>query len=128
VFSGVPLTITVDGAARGSSEDGQLMLSPGTYNVELASERFNFRETRSIKIEPGQVASYSVTLPVTPLHVDAPDGVEVSIDGQPAGVTPLGDVSVQVGTHEITGRGTNTGERRKSIEAKVGEPAEASLK
>jgi hypothetical protein len=81
-----------------------------------------------MKIEPGRVASYSVTLPVTPLHVDAPDGMEVSIDGQGTGVTPLGEISVAVGTHEIAGRGADGRERRQSVEAKVGEPAEVSLK
>jgi hypothetical protein len=128
VFSGIPLTISIDGAARGTTDDGQVTLSPGTYNVDLVSDRFNYHETKSIKIEPGQVVSYSVKLPVTPVHLDAPEGMEISIDGQSAGTMPIQDLTVPIGTHEISGRGSDGAERRRSIEAKSGEPTEVTLK
>jgi len=128
IFSGVPLTISIDGKPHGTTDDGQITLAPGNYNVELSSERFNYHEAKSVHIEPGQIISYSVKLPVTPLHLDAPDGMEVSIDGQSAGVTPLSELTVPIGTHEIAGRGADGAERRKSVEAKADEPAQVNLR
>ena len=128
VFSRIPLNISIGGHLRGTTEDGQVMLSPGTYNVVLASERFNYREIKSLTIEPGKVASYTVSLPKGVLHIGAPDGTDVSIDGVPAGRTPLGNLPVPIGTHEVVGKHPEVGERRQSIEVKLGETAEAILR
>src|SRR5206468_4212922 len=103
VFAKIPLNIVVGGRLRGTTEDGQLMLTPGTYEVELVSDRFNYRETKNFTIEPGRIASYTVTLPTGVLHVSSPDGTDVSIDGKSAGRTPLGDLPVSIGTHEVVG-------------------------
>jgi hypothetical protein len=128
VFSGIPLNIYVGGQLRGTTEDGQLMLSAGAHAVELVNERLNYRETKNFTIEPGQVVTYSIALPTSVIRINGPEGTEVSIDGATAGRTPLGDLPVTIGTHEVVGTSPAMGQRRESIEVKLGEPAEVTFK
>jgi hypothetical protein len=128
VFAGIPVNIYVGGQLRGTTEDGQLMLSAGAHAVELVNERLNYRETKNFTIEPGQVVTYSITLPTSVLRINGPEGTEVSIDGAIAGRTPLGDLQVPIGTHEVVGKSPEMGQRRESIEVKRGEPAEVTFK
>jgi PEGA domain-containing protein len=128
VFAGVPLNIYIGGRLRGTTEDGQLMLTAGSYVVELVSERFNYREMKNVTIKPGRVASYTVSLPTSVIRINSPDGTDISIDGQATGRTPLGDLAVPIGTHEVVGTSAELGQRRQSIEVKLGEPAEVTLK
>ena len=127
VFSGIPMKLYVNKQLRGSTDDGQIMLSPGTYDVELVNERFNYRDTRSFTIEPGRVTKYSIELPTTSVFIDSPDGVAITVDGQAAGKTPLDHITVPIGTHEIVGL-TPTGERRQSVEVKMGEVMRISFR
>jgi len=128
VFAGIPLKLYIGGQLRGATEDGQLMLTPGTYDVEMVSDRFNFRQTKNFTIEPGKVASYAVSLPFSTIRVNAADGTDIAVDGRPAGKAPLGDYPVVIGTHQLTATGAELGERRLSIEVKLGEPTEVLLR
>jgi serine/threonine-protein kinase len=49
------------------------------------------------------------------LFINASPWADVSIDGRSIGVTPLGDVSVAVGSHEVMWRHPQLGERRKTV-------------
>ena len=128
MFAGIPSKLYIGGQLRGATEDGQLMLTPGTYDVEMVSDRFNFRQTKNFTIEPGKVASYAVSLPFSTIRVNAADGTDIAVDGRPAGKAPLGDYPVVIGTHQLTATGAELGERRLSIEVKLGEPTEVLLR
>jgi hypothetical protein len=39
----------------------------------------------------------------------------VSIDGRPVGTTPLGNLSLPIGSHEVVWRHPEFGERRRTI-------------
>ena len=62
------------------------------------------------------------------MEVRRPDGTDISIDGRATGRTPLGDLTVPIGTHEVVGTSAELGQLRQSIEVKLGEPAEVTLK
>jgi hypothetical protein len=128
VFSSIPVSVNINGRNVGSSDSGQMMVAPGAYAVELANEHFNFHQTVNLKVEPGQVASYSVTLPTSPVHIDAPDGTTISIDGTPAGQTPLADVNLPIGAHEIVAHYANAVEKRQSVDVKSGGETEITLR
>jgi hypothetical protein len=60
------------------------------------------------------------------LHVNV-EGADVLIDGKPAGKTPLGDVPVETGDHEITVRKTGYGEVKENITIVSGETTEITV-
>ena len=105
-----------------------MMLSAGSHNVVLVSDRFNYREAKNVTIEPGTIASFTVSLPTSTIRIKSPDGTDISIDGHAAGRTPLGDLAVAIGTHEVVGTSAELGQIRQSIEVKFGEPTEVTLK
>jgi hypothetical protein len=128
VFAAIPLNIYAGGQLMGTTEDGRLMLPAGSHDVDLVSERFNYRETRHVNIEPGRVVSYTVSLPTSVIRINSPDGTDISIDGHATGRTPLGDVAVPIGTHEVVGTSAALGQLRQSIEVKRGGPVEVTLR
>jgi serine/threonine-protein kinase len=47
--------------------------------------------------------------------VNALPWAEVSLDGRPLGITPLGNISVPIGSHEVVWRHPQLGERRRTV-------------
>jgi hypothetical protein len=127
VFSRLPLELYADGRRIGTTEDGQLMLAPGTYRIGLVNERFNFRAEEPLEIRPGSVTSHTVSLPIGRLHVNTTPGVEVWVDGERQGVAPVGPLAVPIGTREVLVRHPQLGDRRQGVEVKHDQQTDATL-
>lgn len=127
IFSRIPLDIHVNGKPMWNTDDGQLMIAPGRYEVELINQRLNYRETKTLEVKPGEITAYDVSPPMGVVRVVAPDGVEIRVDGEPAGQTPIGDLSVPIGVREIVATHPERGERRQTVEVRYGEPADVRL-
>ena len=67
----------------------------------LVNERLNYRGTVTLNIRAASVTSHTVTLPNGRLQVNTEPGAQVSIEGQPMGVAPLGPLPVQIGNREV---------------------------
>jgi hypothetical protein len=126
VFSRVPLDVYVADRRIGSSE-AQIVLAPGRYRVGLVNSTFNYRGEISLRIRPGEVTSHTVTLPDGRLQVHTEPGAEVWIEGERAGVSPLGPISVPIGTREVLVRHPELGERREGVEVRYGEITEVRV-
>jgi hypothetical protein len=100
-----------------------MVLESGTHRVELSNRRFNYRENVSLRITPGELTSYSVSLPHGSVRVETTPGAEIWIEGERIGEAPLGDLPVAIGTREIVVRHPDRRERRQPIEVRVGEVA-----
>jgi hypothetical protein len=61
------------------------------------------------------------------LSINAKPWADVWIDGKPAGTTPLANLQVSVGTHEILWRHPVLGERRQTITVTDQAPARAAI-
>jgi hypothetical protein len=127
VFSRVPLDLYVQGKRIGSTEDGQIILPPAIYRVELVSDRLNYRGTVSLNIRPAAVTSHTVTLPNGRLQVNTEPGAQVSVEGQPMGVAPLGPLPVQIGTREVVVTHPDLGERREFVEVRFGDVTQVTI-
>ena len=53
------------------------------------------------------------------VSINAVPWAEVSIDGTPAGQTPLANLSLPIGTHEVVFKHPQFGERKQTITVKV---------
>jgi hypothetical protein len=115
VFAPVKLTVLENGKPIGSTEGGRMLIAPGPHTVEVVSQAFGYRETRSVEIKPGQVSAVTIELPPATIEVVAPPEAEVFVDGQSVGLAPLGPLQVAVGTREITMRHPELGERRQVV-------------
>ena len=97
----------------GSSAEGPVLMTAGRHELDLVNTAFGYRARRVVDIKPGQIVSLAVTPPNGSVSINAMPWAQVWIDGNSVGETPLGNVSVPLGEHEIVFRHPELGERRE---------------
>jgi PEGA domain len=128
IFSPIPIVISLDGRAVQPTDDGKIMLAPGTYDVEMSSERFNYRRTEKLVVRPGAVTAFTLPLPKATVHLTAPAGAQIRVDNEIVGRTPMARLLVPIGSREIVVVHPEGGARRASVDVRFGEPTEVTLK
>jgi hypothetical protein len=124
-----PFTIEIyeQGRLLGTSDSERVMLAAGRHDLELVNEPLGLRMTRTIQIAPGKVQPLAFELPNGVVHLNANPWAEVWIDGQKAGDTPLGNISLPIGPHEIVFRHPQLGEKRHAVSVTAGVPVRLSV-
>jgi hypothetical protein len=122
IVSPIELDIVEDGAIVGTSRSPQIMLPLGPHNLQFVNEPLGFRHTQTVRIEARKVESVRVNLPQSPVHLNALPWAEVWIDGKSAGETPIGNLPLTIGPHEVVFRHPQLGEKKISTVVKAGAP------
>jgi DNA repair exonuclease SbcCD ATPase subunit len=120
VNSRLPLDLYLAGKRIGRTGDREIALPPGRHRIEFVSERLNYRGEATISIRSSAFTTHDVTLPLGSLVIDTEPGAEIIIEGQSAGVAPLGVVGAPLGTSEVVVRHPERGERREVVEVRHG--------
>ena len=115
VTGGVPLQIWERGTLLGTTDTPRVMLPAGAHELELVNASLDYRVSRSVQITAGRTETVALTPPMGTLFVNAVPWAEVWIDGRRAGDTPIGNVSIAIGNHEVLFRHPEFGEQRKSV-------------
>jgi hypothetical protein len=111
----------------GTTAAEQLMLPAGRHELELVNSALEFRRVVSVQIGSGTTVNSTVDLPNGSLSISALPWADVWIDGRAHGTTPLGNVSVPIGTHEILWRHPQLGERRRSVNVPASSPVRVGV-
>lgn len=106
----------------GTNQAARIMIAAGRHDVVLVSAPLGYQESRRIDVEPGKTASIHVNPPKAALSVNARPWADVVIDGNSAGQTPISNVDVPIGTHQIVFRNPQFGERRQTVVVTVKGP------
>jgi hypothetical protein len=96
----------------GSSETDRLVVPAGRHEIEIVNEALGYRATRTVQVPPGKVAPIKLELPKGTIALNAIPWAEVWIDGEKVGDTPIGNLPVTIGPHEIVFRHPEFGEQR----------------
>ena len=125
----VPFEVQVleDGRLLGTSSSERLMVPTGRHQLELVNTALQYRSSVSVNIEPGRTASPAVTIPDGILSVNALPWADVTIDGRAVGQTPLANLSVPIGSHEVVWRHPQLGERRQRVTVTAQTPARVGM-
>jgi len=115
------------GKVIGSTGMDSLMLPAGSHDLEVSAAAFSFSTTMTVKVPAGKTVTVPVTLPKNTLSINALPWADVTLDGQPMGQTPLGNLSVSIGNHEIVWRHPQLGERRQVVKVTAGTPVRAGM-
>jgi hypothetical protein len=115
VTSGVPAQILENGTLLGTTDTPRIMLPTGRHDLELTNEALGYRLTRSVQIGAGQTVSLQLEIPLGTLNVNATPWADVWIDGRSVGETPIGNLSLPIGSHEIVFRHPDLGEQRRTV-------------
>ena len=118
----VDMDILEDGRVLGSTRMERLMLPVGSHRIELANAALEFTTTRTVQVAAGRTASVVIQLPSGKLAVNAVPWADVSMDGASLGTTPIGELTVPIGTHELVFRHPQLGERRQTVTVKAQTP------
>jgi len=115
VASSFPVDVIENNEVIGTSGRAKIMLAAGRHELVLRAEPIGFEERRTIDVAPGAVASIDVVAPKGLLNLNARPWADVLIDGNPAGQTPLANVEVTAGPHQITFRHPQLGEKIERV-------------
>ena len=113
--SSIDLQIREDGQLVGTSQSGRILTKAGRHDYELANEALGFSVTRSVQVHAGKTTTIAVPLPQGALSVNATPWAELWVDGQRIGETPVGNLALPIGVHELVFRHPRLGERRQSV-------------
>jgi hypothetical protein len=113
--SGVPVQILENGTLLGSTETPRILVPAGSHEFELTNAALDYRVRRRANVVAGQTLSIALEAPLGSLSINALPWAEVWVDGKPAGETPIGNLSLPIGNHEVLFRHPEFGEQRKTV-------------
>jgi hypothetical protein len=119
VTSPFPVELIEHNEVVGTSGATRIMLAAGRHDLVLRNESVGYEAARSIEVVPGRVAAVEVVPPNGQLNVNARPWADVLIDGAAAGQTPLANIALPVGPHQITFRHPQFGERTERVVIKA---------
>lgn len=124
-----PFTIEIHEGGRliGTTDTERVMLAAGKHDLELVNASLGLRLARTVQVLPGRVTAIPFEPPMGTVHLNATPWAEVWIDGRRAGETPLGNVPLTVGPHEIVFRHPQLGEKRHAVAVTLGAPVRVSV-
>jgi hypothetical protein len=123
----VTLSILRNGEAIGNSDDGRLAIGPGRHELELSNSATGYREAMAIQITAGRETVLQPELPQSTLDVESTPRARVSIDGRDVGETPLNQLALTIGPHEIVFRHPDFPDKTVSTFIRVGTPAHVTV-
>jgi hypothetical protein len=127
VAAPVDMQIYENGHLLGSSATERIMVPAGKHEIEVSNVPLAYRSVRTVQVVPGKVVPLKIELPQQRLAVNAVPWAEVWIDGEKVGDTPIGDLKVSVGPHEVIFRHPDLGEQRHAITVTAAAPARLSV-
>ena len=99
----------------GSSADGPIVTTAGTHQLDFINTSLGFRASRQVTFRAGEITTLAVAVPPGRLSVNAEPWAEVWIDNRPLGETPLANLEIPIGEHEVIFRHPDLGERRQNV-------------
>lgn len=123
----VEMQLYEQGRLLGTTGIDRIMLPAGKHEIEIVNDLLGYRETRTVQVSPGKTAAVPVELPQGSVSLNAIPWASVWIDDQNVGDTPIGNLSVPIGSHEVVFRNPELGEQRRAITVKLSAPARLSI-
>jgi len=120
IQSPIVLRVVRNGDFVGTSEDSRLSLPTGHQVIGLENESVGFRDVRTVEVVGGKVTPVTVSLPNGEISINARPWAEVFVDGSRVGETPVSQLTLPIGIHEVVFRHPDHGERRVSVVVKIG--------
>ena len=125
VFSPIPLHISEEGRALGTTDSGRILLPPGRHVLTLINTQYGYSTTQTVEIVAGEERAVNVT-PKGTVNVNAQPWAEVWVDGQRVGETPIANLEVSLGTREFVFKHPQYGER-KTVTTVTSKPSAISI-
>lgn len=126
VTSPIELQVLENDKLLGTSRSDRIMIAAGRHQIELVNEELGYHANRTFDVAAGKVAPVQVEIPNTTIGLNAVPWAEVWIDGNKVGETPIGNLPIAIGRHEVVFRHPDLGERRQAVTVTLKENARLS--
>jgi len=111
----------------GSSQTDRLMVTAGRHEFEIVNETLGYRAVRTVQVPAGKVTPVKVDFPKGTIALNALPWAEVWVDGEKVGETPIGNLQVTIGVHDVLFRNPDLGELRQKATVTLTAPARLSV-
>jgi hypothetical protein len=127
ISSPIDLQLFENAALIGSSRTARIALPVGRHVIRATNSSLGFETTTTLQVGAGSVARANIDVPLGVLNVNALPWADVAIDGDRLGLTPLANVSLPIGSHEVVFSHPQLGERRQTVVVTVSGPNRVSV-
>jgi hypothetical protein len=127
VSAPVELEIYEGGHLLGTTASDRLMVATGRHDIEVANTTLGFRAPRTVNVFAGKTVAVPIEMPQGVLHLNASPWAEVWIDGKKIGETPIGNLAIAIGPHEVIFRNPQFPEQRHALTVTLTAPARLSV-
>jgi len=116
LITNVPVNVSIDGKDYGLTPIKQLLLISGFHDLRLKNEEYLIDETQQIFIEAGTPYEKTFSLGhFGTVNLNAVPWADVYVDEKFIGQTPIANLRLTVGTHEVTFRNTKFPLKRRTV-------------
>jgi PEGA domain len=119
VSSPIEIQVLEGDRVLGSSTDGPVVATAGKHELDFVNTEFGYQLHQVVEFKAGQILPMKISPPGGRVSINAVPWALVSIDGNSVGETPLGNVALPVGDHQITFRHPQLGERTQKVVVKA---------
>jgi hypothetical protein len=116
-----------NGVLIGTTQTERIMLPTGRHVLDAENASLGYRATQTVEVSPGGETTMRLEAPQTDVNINATPWADVTAGGKALGTTPLGNISMPIGTHEIIFRHPQLGERRLTTTVTVNGPNRVSV-
>jgi serine/threonine-protein kinase len=115
IASPVELQVLEGGAVIGTTTAARLMLPAGRHDLMVSSTLLGFQSPLHVDVQNGKSTLATVPVPNGSVSINALPWATVTLDGRDLGTTPIANVDVPLGTHDLILKHPQFGERRQSV-------------
>ena len=119
VSSPFDVQVLEDNSLVGTGRSSKIMMPAGKHTFSIVNQALGYQDTRTVDVAAGKVATIQVDAPKVVVNVNARPWADVFVDGKSVGQTPIGNLSLAIGTYEVVFRHPEFGERRQSLTVTV---------
>ena len=123
----VDVQLFENGRLLGTSSVDRIMVPAGRHDLDVVNEVLGLFQRHTVRVTAGQVATVKLAWPTGGLAINAVPWAEAFIDGKSLGETPIGNVQVPIGRHEIVFRHPQFGEHSVFVTVTTRETAKVGI-
>jgi hypothetical protein len=116
-----------NGRLVGSSQTDKLMVVAGSHQLELVNQAIGYRATKTVQVSAGKTSTIKVDFPNGTIAINAAPWADVWIDGTSVGQTPIGNLPLAIGSHEIVFKHPDLGEQKHVALVTLNTPTRLSV-
>ncbi len=127
VSSPIEIQVLEGDHVLGSSSDGPVVATAGKHELDFVNTEFGYQSRQVVDVKAGQIIPMKIAPPDGRVSINAVPWAQVSIDGNAVGETPLGNLALPVGEHQIVFRHPQLGERTQKVVVKANAATRVSV-